>query len=128
MRDRRELLIWLYVTEIVFFVTHSVDSTRFAEWELFRMTQTVYVLAYLPLTAVVLYALVALVRGQRSGLILAGLFGLVGLVALAVHGPQLVRPTPAFHTPESVLLIAGLVVSGVAVTVLAGLSLRAQAR
>jgi hypothetical protein len=127
MERRDDLLVWLYVAELAFFVAHSADSSRFAEWELFRMSQPVYMLAYLPLTAAMLYALVELVRGTRRGYVLTGLFGLTGLVALAVHGPQLLRATPAFHTPESVFLIAGLVLTGTAVTVLAGLALKRMA-
>jgi hypothetical protein len=128
MAERRdELLVWLYVTEIVFFVAHSADSSRFAEWELFRMTPTIYILSYLPFMALMLYALVELVRARRAGYILAGLYGLVGLTALAVHGPQLLRPVPEFHTVVSVILIAGLVLTGTAVTVLSGLALKRMA-
>lgn len=118
MTSAEARICWTYGAALTLFVAHSIDSTRFAEWGLFRMSATTYVLAYVPITAIALYGLVALALGLRNGYQLALLLGLVDCAAILVHGPAILAGT-GFREPLSVALIAGMLLAGAALVVLA---------
>lgn len=106
MERADRVLLTLYIAEFTLFVTHSIDSTRFGEWTLFHLTQTQYVLSYLPLTAFLLCGLVALVVRRRFGEWASLVLALLGVTVLVVHTTQLAAGSPDFRTPESLALIA----------------------
>jgi len=111
--------VGVYIAALALFVTHSIDSTRFAEWHLFRMSAEAYVFAYLPLMVVFLYGLVALSRRFRAGYELALLLGLVDVSAILVHGSQILSGE-AFTAPLSLALIGGMVLAGLTLVASAG--------
>lgn len=112
-------LMHLYIAETALFVAHGVDSTRFGEWELFRLPQWAYVLSFVPFIGVFLYGLVAVVRALPAGSYAALALAAVGVSLAPLHGPGLLGDTQAFHTPESVAIIAASVILAVPIGVLA---------
>jgi hypothetical protein len=111
--------MWLYITALTLFVAHGIDSTRFGEWEMFRMSPTTYIVSYIPMMAFALYGLVALERRLDVGYELAVLLGGIDAIAMVVHSPQLFGPSEAFHAPISIALIALMLPCGIALATLA---------
>ena len=102
-----DFLFWVYFLNAVFVIVHEIDSAYWHEWELFRLPGgiTGFLLLHIPLVALVLYGMVALAEGERSGLIISLLLAAGGLFALCAHGYFLAKGRDEFKTPVSLFIL-----------------------
>ena len=103
------VLLWIYLANAAIVIVHEIDSAYWHEWELFRLPGgiTGFLLLHIPLVALVLYGLVALAEGERSGLIISLLLAAGGLFALCAHGYFLLKGRREFRKPVSLFILGG---------------------
>lgn len=107
-------LILLYVINATLLITHEVDSAYWREWDLLHLPGGIqfFLILHLGLVFLVLYGLVKLARGQRSGLWFSLALACAGAAAFVIHASLLLLGHPEFRLPMSLTILgASLIVS-----------------
>jgi hypothetical protein len=101
-------LLWLYLLNASFLLTHEIDSAYWKEWQLFGMPGGIqlFLLLNLILVFVVLYGLQALAQRRRTGIVLSWVLVAGGWFAGLIHTYFILSGDDAFRLPMSVLLLA----------------------
>jgi len=105
---RGRALLWLYLLNASFLLTHEIDSAYWKEWQLFGMPGGIqlFLILNLILVFVVLYGLQALAQGRRAGILLSWVLVAGGWFAGFIHTYFIASGDEAFRLPMSVLLLA----------------------
>jgi hypothetical protein len=106
----------LYVATASLLVVHELDSAFWHEWELFRLPggEPGFVLAHLPLVALVVWGYGRLVAGARVGLWVSVAVAAGGIAAPILHGAFLAAGRQEFRTTPSLAVICCVGVASVA--------------
>lgn len=103
----RTKLLWLYLVNAAVLITHEIDAAYWHEWDLFGIPGGIQVFLALNLVLVlaVLYGLLALALGRRSGVVWSWVLVAGGFFAAFIHTYFLVRGSDAFRLPVSVAIL-----------------------
>lgn len=116
----------LYLATASLLVVHELDSTFWREWELFGIPggEAGFVLAHLPLVALVVWGYGRLVAGGRAGLWTSVALAAGGIAAPILHGVFLAAGRPEFRTATSLAVICCVGLASVALLALTLRTLR----
>jgi hypothetical protein len=105
----RPALLWLYLLNAAFLITHEIDAAYWQEWDLFGLPGGIQLFLALNLliVLVVLYGQQALVRGRPAGTVMSWVLVAGGLSAAGIHSYFIFSGDLAFRLPMSVFLLAG---------------------
>lgn len=104
----RSALLWLYLLNASFLLTHEIDSAYWKEWQLFAIPGGIqmFLVLNLILVVIVLYGLQALAQGHRAGIVLSWVLVAGGWFAGLIHAYFIVAGDQAFRLPVSIFLLA----------------------
>ncbi|TAL30392.1 MAG: hypothetical protein EPN93_19955 [Spirochaetes bacterium] len=103
----KDVLIWLYLCNATLLVVHEIDSAYWREWELFRLPGGGggFVLAHIPMVAVILYGLTQVQRATFTGMVLSCVLAAGGVFAFLIHLFFILRGRSEFKTPVSLAVL-----------------------
>ncbi|KPK35116.1 MAG: hypothetical protein AMJ66_02175 [Betaproteobacteria bacterium SG8_40] len=101
-------MLWLYLLNAAFLITHEIDAAYWQEWDLFGLPGGIQLFLALNLliVLVVLYGQQALVRGRPAGTVMSWVLVAGGLSAAGIHSYFIFSGDLAFRLPMSVFLLA----------------------
>ena len=113
-----EFLFWIYLTNLVFLISHQIDSAYWKEWEMFGLSGTrgVVVNFFFNLVAIsiFMYGLIPVFQGSSAGLAFSLALSVVGLLTFLIHlfffgkGRNEFKTSLSFFILTSVLIISVL--------------------
>jgi len=112
--DVHEILLWTYVVNAVLLINHEIDSAYRREWDLFKLPGGIagFLLLHFPVLGLVMYGLVAIIRGAFAGLICSLILACGGIFAFTAHAHFIKKGRGEFKNPMSLfILISTLAVS-----------------
>ena len=122
----QNLLLWLYLINAVFLITHEIDAARWREWELFHLPGGAagFLLLHFPLLFLVLYGLIQVERWTFAGVVFSLVLGAAGISAFTIHTIFLRRVDQSFREPTSLVILWGALLVSLMQVGAAVLSLR----
>lgn len=109
-----DALFWIYLLNAVVLIVHEIDSAYQKEWELFKLPGGVtgFLLLHFPILLFVLYGLVLVREGSKTGLVFSLVLAAGGIFAFSIHSWFIRRGHDEFTSPLSrTILYATLMLS-----------------
>lgn len=109
-----DALFWIYLLNAVVLIVHEIDSAYQKEWELFKLPGGVtgFLLLHFPILLFVLYGLVLVREGSKTGLVFFLVLAAGGIFAFSIHSWFIRRGHDEFTSPLSrTILYATLMLS-----------------
>lgn len=124
-----DILLWVYLINLVFVINHETDSAYWHEWKLFKIPGgiSMFLIIHFPLWFAALYGLLEIYKKTFIGLVISFVLGVVGIGAFFLHSYFLKKGHDEFKTPISIFIlisafILSLVQLVITVNLLAGVS------
>lgn len=109
-----QILLWTYISNLVFLSCHEIDSAYWKEWKLFGIKNESaiqgFVIFHVPVLFIFMAGIIWLYEENPAGLIMSLIMSFSGIFAFFFHFYHLIKGRKEFNniTSKVILIIIGL--------------------